>query len=72
MIDITGVTRWNSRLKAHVLRDISMGNMSVDQACDRYGLSIDELKEWQARAASGIKGLKATVRMVPVGGIRWG
>jgi hypothetical protein len=54
-------TRWYPRYKAEVVAAVHGGLLSVDEACDRYGLKIEELASWQrAIELSGMRGLRAT------------
>jgi hypothetical protein len=54
-------TRWVTRRKAEVVAAVNGGLLSIDEACDRYGLSIEELSTWQrAIERSGMGGLRVT------------
>ncbi len=53
--------RWVVRRKAAVLAAVRKGDISVEEACRRYGLSDEELQAWQrAFDADGLPGLRAT------------
>ena len=39
--------RWTIRRKADVVAAVTGGLLSVDEACVRYGLIIEELTNWQ-------------------------
>jgi hypothetical protein len=53
--------RWVPRRKAEILAMIAAGTLSIDEALDRYQLTIEELAEWQrAFAAHGRPGLRTT------------
>lgn len=53
--------RWVVRRKAAVLAAIRSGELSVEEACRRYGLSEEELLSWQrAFDSHGLSGLRAT------------
>jgi transposase len=53
--------RWVVRRKAAVLAAIRSGEISVDEACRRYGLSEEEVQSWQrAFDTYGLPGLRAT------------
>ncbi|HEX8446973.1 MAG TPA: DUF1153 domain-containing protein [Sphingomonas sp.] len=54
-------TRWVVRRKAEVVAAVSGGLLSVDEVCDRYGLSLEEFASWQrAVDRSGMPGLRVT------------
>jgi hypothetical protein len=54
-------TRWMPRRKAEVVAAVNGGLISIDEACDRYSLSVEELASWQrAIERSGMLGLRAT------------
>ena len=54
-------TRWTIRRKAEVVAAVNGGLLSVDEACDRYGLTLEELASWQrAIERSGMRGLRVT------------
>lgn len=56
-----GTTRWVVRRKAEVVAAVSGGLLTVDEACDRYGLSLEEFASWQrAVDRSGMPGLRVT------------
>jgi hypothetical protein len=56
-----GTTHWVMRRKAEVLAAINGGLLSIEQACERYDLSLDELMLWKrAVERSGIPGLRVT------------
>lgn len=53
--------RWVIRRKAEVVAAIRGGLLSVDDACARYGLSVEEIESWQRLAAThGMQGLRTT------------
>lgn len=53
--------RWVVRRKAAVLAAIRGGDLTIEEACRRYGLSEEELLSWQrAFDAYGLPGLRAT------------
>jgi transposase-like protein len=55
--------RWVMQRKLELLREIRNGKLTVDQACDRYRLSTDELFAWrEALERQGPNGLLATRR----------
>jgi hypothetical protein len=54
-------TRWVVRRKAEVVAAVNGGLLSVDEACKRYGLSVEEFASWQrAVDRSGMPGLRVT------------
>jgi hypothetical protein len=56
-----GTTRWVVRRKAEVVSAVNGGLLSVDEACARYGLSLEEFAGWQrAVDRSGMPGLRVT------------
>ena len=56
-----GTTRWVVRRKAEVVAAVNGGLLSVDEVCDRYGLTVEEFAGWQrAIDRSGMPGLRVT------------
>ena len=56
-----GTSRWVVRRKAEVVSAVTGGLLSVDEACERYGLSLEEFASWQrAVDRSGMPGLRVT------------
>lgn len=54
--------RWISHRKAEVVAGVRAGLISLEEACRRYALSIDEFLSWQRNLdEQGIKGLRVTV-----------
>ena len=54
-------TRWVVRRKAEVVAAVNGGLLSVDEVCERYGLSVEEFAAWQrAVDRSGMPGLRVT------------
>ena len=54
-------TRWVVRRKAEVVAAVNGGLLSVDEVCDRYGLTVEEFAGWQrAIDRSGMPGLRVT------------
>jgi hypothetical protein len=41
-------TRWVVRRKAEVVAAVKGGILGLDEACERYALTIDEFKSWEA------------------------
>jgi len=53
--------RWVIRRKAEVVAAVRGGLLSLDEACERYRLSVEEYLSWQhAIARHGMEGLRAT------------
>jgi len=56
-----GIKRWVIRRKAEVVAGVKGGLISLDDACRRYNLSIDEFRSWQRLFDNhGMRGLRAT------------
>jgi len=56
-----GTKRWVCRRKAEVVAAVDGGLLSLDEACRRYALSIEEFVFWQrAFDRYGQRGLRAT------------
>jgi hypothetical protein len=50
--------RWVAGRKAEVLAAVDCGLLSVDEACARYGISLDEFLSWnRAVERAGLRGL---------------
>ncbi len=53
--------RWVIRHKAEVVAAVRGGLISLDEACKRYTLTIEEFLSWQRLMEShGMRGLRAT------------
>lgn len=53
--------RWVIRRKAEVVAAVRGGLLSLDEACDRYQLTVDEFLSWQRSIDKhGLAGLRAT------------
>lgn len=53
--------RWVIRRKAEVVAAVRGGLISLDEACERYKLTIDEYLSWQRSLEKhGLSGLRAT------------
>ena len=58
---LPSTTRWVVRRKAEVVAAVAGGLLSVDEACKRYTLSLEEFTSWQrAVDRSGMPGLRVT------------
>lgn len=54
-------TRWVMRRKAEVVSAVRGGLLSVEEACARWNLSLEEFESWQRLIdRHGIRGLRAT------------
>jgi hypothetical protein len=54
-------TRWVVRRKAEVVAAVNGGLLNVDEACERYGLTLEEFASWQrAIDRVGMAGLRVT------------
>ena len=54
-------TRWVIRRKAALVAAVRGGLLSLEEACERYTLTIDEFLSWQrAIDRYGLPGLRAT------------
>ena len=54
-------TRWVIRRKAMLVAAVRGGLLTVEEACDRYALTIDEFLSWQRLMdRHGLPGLRAT------------
>ena len=53
--------RWITKRKAAVIAQIVTGRLTIEEACQRYNLSLDELSCWQrAFDRYGLSGLQST------------
>lgn len=56
-----GTTRWVIRRKAAVVAGVHSGLISLEEACKRYNLSIEEFLSWQRQIEQhGLLGLRTT------------
>ena len=54
-------TRWVIRPKAEVVAAVRDGRLSLEEACRRYALTVDEFDSWrQFIDRHGLPGLRAT------------
>lgn len=57
----TETKRWVVRRKAEVVAAVAGGLLTMDEACNRYLISIEEFASWQrAVSLSGMPGLRVT------------
>lgn len=53
--------RWVARRKAVIVSAVRKGELSLEEACLRYQLSVEEFHAWQrAIEAHGVAGLRVT------------
>ncbi|PTD15900.1 DUF1153 domain-containing protein [Sphingomonas fennica] len=53
--------RWVVRRKAEVVAAVNGGLLTIDEVCERYGLTLEEFAGWQrAVDRSGMQGLRVT------------
>ncbi len=56
-----GTTRWVVRRKAEVIAAVRGGLLSLEEACSRYMLTVDEFLTWQSSIEQhGLAGLRTT------------
>jgi hypothetical protein len=56
-----GIKRWVIRRKAEVVAAVRAGVISVEEACQRYTLSVEEFLSWQRSIdRHGLRGLRTT------------
>ncbi|HEX3063845.1 MAG TPA: DUF1153 domain-containing protein [Dongiaceae bacterium] len=61
MLPSPDTTRWVVRRKAEVVAAVNGGLLTIDEACERYNLTLEEFAAWQrAVDRSGMKGLRVT------------
>lgn len=57
----TSTRRWVIRRKAEVVAAVRGGLLSLEEACDRYTLTVEEFLSWQASIDEhGLAGLRTT------------
>lgn len=53
--------RWVARRKAEVVAAVNGGMLTIEEACQRYQLTLEEFASWQrAVERSGLPGLRVT------------
>jgi hypothetical protein len=56
-----GTKRWVIRRKAQVVAAVCGGLLSIEEACSRYMLTVDEFLSWQSSIDQhGLAGLRTT------------
>jgi hypothetical protein len=54
-----GTTRWTAKRKAAVVAAVAAGLLSMQEACERYSLTLEEFLSWQLRIEQhGLVGLQ--------------
>ncbi len=57
----SGTKRWVIRRKAAVVAAVRSGLLTLEEACQRYTLSVEEFLSWQRLIERhGVRGLRAT------------
>jgi hypothetical protein len=60
-LPVPGTNRWVIRRKAQVVAAVCGGLLSLEEACSRYSLTVEEFLAWQyAIDRNGLAGLRAT------------
>jgi hypothetical protein len=60
-IPVPGTTRWVIRRKAEVVAAVRGGLLSLEDACSRYRLAVEEFLAWQRSIdRHGLAGLRTT------------
>lgn len=55
--------RWVVRRKAQVVEGVHAGLITLEEACARYSLSVEEFKSWEASLERhGLSGLRARTK----------
>ena len=55
------IRRWTIRRKAAVIEALHSGLLTLAEACERYALSIEEIRAWERDLERhGLYGLRAT------------
>jgi transposase-like protein len=64
-LQLVSPTRWTPRRKAAVILAIRERVISVQEACERYDLSAQELAEWERDLdRHGVAGLRVTKNQI--------
>lgn len=54
-------SRWVARRKAEVVAAVNGGMLTIEEACERYQLTLEEFASWQrAVDRAGVPGLRVT------------
>ncbi len=55
------IGRWITRRKAEIVTAVRTGRLGLDEACMRYGITVEEFLSWQRLLYEhGLQGLRAT------------
>jgi Protein of unknown function (DUF1153) len=55
------IRRWTIRRKAAVIEQLRSGTLTLEQARERYALSVEEIRSWERQLERhGVYGLRAT------------
>jgi hypothetical protein len=61
MLPAPDTVRWVARRKAELVSAVKGGLLSLEDACDRYQLTVEEFLSWQRQVdRHGISGLRVT------------
>ena len=61
LLPAANTKRWVARRKAVIVNAVRNGALTLDEACRRYQLSMEEFHSWQkAIEAHGVAGLRVT------------
>jgi hypothetical protein len=61
IVPSANTVRWVARRKANVVAAVHAGILSKPEACQRFGLSPEEFREWEHRyKADGVEGLRVS------------
>lgn len=56
-----GIGRWSPRRKAEVVVAVAGGLLTIEEACERYSLSIEEFTRWRSTwERGGMRKLRVT------------
>ena len=59
-LPMSNAKRWGAHHKAAVVDAVSNGSLTLEDACERYALTIDEFRSWQETLdRHGVTGLRA-------------
>ena len=63
------IKNWTARRKAVVVEAVRIGMISVQEACMRYDLTVEEFRSWQRTVEQhGIPGLRTTTARIVIKG----
>jgi len=62
-LPLPGKIRWVARRKAELVAAVGGGLFTMQEACQRYAISVEEFTEWERRYVKrGLRGLRVSVR----------